>query len=326
MVDTWATVGSCAQIGANVHLAGGVGIGGVLEPANAVPVVIEDDAFIGSRCMIVEGARVGRGAVVGGGDHSESARFPSSTPKPAKKCRGATCRTTAWRCRRIARREFTGGEFYLPCVLIIRRLSEGERHNKVALNDILARPRRRDVSRLDDALRAGRHRLSKSTARRRSRLTSRRYSGGIPILEVERIGDNVVARTTRPSRDACHRRGPSRHGARRRERGGDRRRGVARRGGVRHEGLARGHGGARASMPTPRSVEVTWVFYAREEISRSESGLVEIAELRPELLEGDVAILCEPTDGVVEAGCQGTLRVSVEMTGRARTRRGPTRG
>ncbi|MDE3107328.1 MAG: 2,3,4,5-tetrahydropyridine-2,6-dicarboxylate N-succinyltransferase, partial [Acidobacteriota bacterium] len=67
MVDTWATVGSCAQIGANVHLAGGVGIGGVLEPANAVPVVIEDDAFIGSRCMVVEGARVGRGSVLGAG-------------------------------------------------------------------------------------------------------------------------------------------------------------------------------------------------------------------------------------------------------------------
>jgi len=67
MVDTWATVGSCAQIGANVHLAGGVGIGGVLEPANAVPVVIEDGAFIGSRCMVVEGARVGKGSVLGAG-------------------------------------------------------------------------------------------------------------------------------------------------------------------------------------------------------------------------------------------------------------------
>jgi 2,3,4,5-tetrahydropyridine-2,6-dicarboxylate N-succinyltransferase len=67
MVDTWATVGSCAQIGANVHLSGGVGIGGVLEPANALPVVIEDDAFIGSRCMVVEGARVGRGSVLGVG-------------------------------------------------------------------------------------------------------------------------------------------------------------------------------------------------------------------------------------------------------------------
>src|SRR5215469_11984366 len=65
MVDTWATVGSCAQIGKNVHLSGGVGIGGVLEPPNAVPVVVEDEAFIGSRSMIVEGARVRTGAVVG---------------------------------------------------------------------------------------------------------------------------------------------------------------------------------------------------------------------------------------------------------------------
>ncbi|MBY5162350.1 2,3,4,5-tetrahydropyridine-2,6-dicarboxylate N-succinyltransferase [Nitriliruptoria bacterium AS10] len=65
MVDTWATVGSCAQVGSNVHLSGGVGIGGVLEPAGATPVIIEDDCFIGSRSIIVEGVRVGRGAVVG---------------------------------------------------------------------------------------------------------------------------------------------------------------------------------------------------------------------------------------------------------------------
>ncbi|HVB27514.1 MAG TPA: 2,3,4,5-tetrahydropyridine-2,6-dicarboxylate N-succinyltransferase, partial [Mycobacteriales bacterium] len=67
MVDTWATVGSCAQIGERVHLSGGVGIGGVLEPPNAVPVVIEDDALVGSRSMITQGARVGRGAVLGEG-------------------------------------------------------------------------------------------------------------------------------------------------------------------------------------------------------------------------------------------------------------------
>src|SRR3954467_5587188 len=67
MIDTWATVGSCAQIGMNVHLSGGVGSGGVLGPPNAVPVVIEDEALIGSRSMIVEGARVGKGAVVGAG-------------------------------------------------------------------------------------------------------------------------------------------------------------------------------------------------------------------------------------------------------------------
>ena len=61
MVDTWATVGSCAQIGADVHLSGGVGIGGVLEPVQAAPVVIEDGAFIGSRCIVVEGVRIERG-------------------------------------------------------------------------------------------------------------------------------------------------------------------------------------------------------------------------------------------------------------------------
>jgi 2,3,4,5-tetrahydropyridine-2-carboxylate N-succinyltransferase len=65
MVDTWATVGSCAQIGKNVHLSGGVGIGGVLEPPQAMPVIIEDDAFIGSRCIIVEGVRIGKQAVLG---------------------------------------------------------------------------------------------------------------------------------------------------------------------------------------------------------------------------------------------------------------------
>jgi 2,3,4,5-tetrahydropyridine-2-carboxylate N-succinyltransferase len=67
MVDTWATVGSAAQIGKNVHLSGGVGIGGVLEPPNAVPVVVEDEAFVGSRCMVVGGARVRRGATLGAG-------------------------------------------------------------------------------------------------------------------------------------------------------------------------------------------------------------------------------------------------------------------
>jgi 2,3,4,5-tetrahydropyridine-2,6-dicarboxylate N-succinyltransferase len=67
LVDTWATVGSCAQIGERVHLSGGVGIGGVLEPLQASPVVVQDDAFIGSRCMLIEGARVGEGAVVGAG-------------------------------------------------------------------------------------------------------------------------------------------------------------------------------------------------------------------------------------------------------------------
>jgi 2,3,4,5-tetrahydropyridine-2-carboxylate N-succinyltransferase len=136
MVDTWATVGSCAQIGANVHLSGGVGIGGVLEPANAVPVVIEDDAFIGSRCMIVEGARVGRGAVLGAG----TILNPSIPVIDAQTGEEVSRGYVPDYCVAVSanrRREFAGGEFYLPCVLIIRRMSEGERHNKIALNDLL---------------------------------------------------------------------------------------------------------------------------------------------------------------------------------------------
>jgi 2,3,4,5-tetrahydropyridine-2,6-dicarboxylate N-succinyltransferase len=136
MVDTWATVGSCAQIGNNVHLAGGVGIGGVLEPANAVPVVIEDDAFIGSRCMVVEGARVGQGSVLGAG----TLLSPSTPVIDAQTGEEVSRGYVPDYCVAISasrRREFPGGEFFLPSVLIIRRMDEGERHNKVALNDIL---------------------------------------------------------------------------------------------------------------------------------------------------------------------------------------------
>jgi 2,3,4,5-tetrahydropyridine-2-carboxylate N-succinyltransferase len=136
MVDTWATVGSCAQVGANVHLSGGVGIGGVLEPANAVPVVIEDDAFIGSRCMVVEGARVGRGSILGAG----TILNPSIPVVDAETGEEVSRGRVPDYCVAVSasrRREFAGGEFFLPCVLIIRRLDEGERHDKVALTTIL---------------------------------------------------------------------------------------------------------------------------------------------------------------------------------------------
>jgi 2,3,4,5-tetrahydropyridine-2-carboxylate N-succinyltransferase len=136
MVDTWATVGSCAQIGANVHLAGGVGIGGVLEPPNAVPVVIEDDAFIGSRCMIVDGARVGRGAVVGAGTNLNPS-IPVIDAETGEEVSRGRVPDYCVAVSASRRREYPGGEYFLPCVLIIKRLSEGERHNKVALNDIL---------------------------------------------------------------------------------------------------------------------------------------------------------------------------------------------
>ena len=136
MVDTWATVGSCAQIGANVHLAGGVGIGGVLEPANAVPVVIEDGAFIGSRCMVVEGARVGKGSVLGAG----TILNPSIPVIDAQTGEEVSRGYVPDYCVAVSaqrRREYHGGEFFLPCVLIIKRLDENERHSKVMLNSVL---------------------------------------------------------------------------------------------------------------------------------------------------------------------------------------------
>jgi 2,3,4,5-tetrahydropyridine-2,6-dicarboxylate N-succinyltransferase len=136
MVDTWATVGSCAQIGKNVHLAGGVGIGGVLEPPNAVPVVVEDEAFIGSRCMVVDGARVRAGAVLGAGtiltrtthviDVETGAELPRGEVPAWSVCVGGT-RT----------RTFPGGEFGMPCVLVLRHLAAGSALDKAGLNDIL---------------------------------------------------------------------------------------------------------------------------------------------------------------------------------------------
>ncbi|HVC15410.1 MAG TPA: 2,3,4,5-tetrahydropyridine-2,6-dicarboxylate N-succinyltransferase [Acidimicrobiales bacterium] len=136
MVDTWATVGSCAQIGARVHLSGGVGIGGVLEPPNATPVVIEDTALVGSRCMITQGARVGRGAVLGEGTilNPSIPVFDAGTGEELG--RGAV---PPWSVAVSAarRREFPGGEFFLPCVLVIKRLEEGERHDKAGLNALL---------------------------------------------------------------------------------------------------------------------------------------------------------------------------------------------
>jgi 2,3,4,5-tetrahydropyridine-2-carboxylate N-succinyltransferase len=136
MVDTWATVGSCAQIGAGVHLSGGVGIGGVLEPPNAVPVVIGDDCLIGSRCIVAEGARIGDGVVLGAG-----AVLTGSIPVIDAETGDELSRgeVPPW-CVAVQAnraRDFEGGRFGLPCVLVIRRLDPGERHDKSALNDIL---------------------------------------------------------------------------------------------------------------------------------------------------------------------------------------------
>ncbi|MGP4023917.1 2,3,4,5-tetrahydropyridine-2,6-dicarboxylate N-succinyltransferase [Actinomadura sp. 3N407] len=136
MVDTWATVGSCAQVGRNVHLSGGVGIGGVLEPPNAKPVIIEDEAMIGSRSMIVEGARVGKGAVVGSGTNLSASMPVIDVETGEEISRG---RIPDW-CVAVGgtrSKEFKGGTFGLPAVLILKRLEEGQRHDKASLNDIL---------------------------------------------------------------------------------------------------------------------------------------------------------------------------------------------
>jgi 2,3,4,5-tetrahydropyridine-2,6-dicarboxylate N-succinyltransferase len=136
MVDTWATVGSCAQVGRNVHLAGGVGIGGVLEPPNAVPVVIEDGAFLFSRCVVVEGARVRTGAVLGAGTVLTKTTHVIDVQTGAELARGEV---PAWSvCVGGTRtRSFPGGEFGMPCVLVLRRLPEGGGHDRAALNEIL---------------------------------------------------------------------------------------------------------------------------------------------------------------------------------------------
>jgi 2,3,4,5-tetrahydropyridine-2,6-dicarboxylate N-succinyltransferase len=136
MVDTWATVGSCAQIGKNVHLAGGVGIGGVLEPPNAVPVVIEDEAFIGSRSMVVMGARVRAGAVLGAGTILTPTTHVIDVESGEELPRGEA---PAWSvCVSGTRnRKFAGGEFGMQCVLVLKRLAAGDRHDKAALNDVL---------------------------------------------------------------------------------------------------------------------------------------------------------------------------------------------
>ncbi len=136
MVDTWATVGSCAQIGKHVHLSGGVGIGGVLEPAQAQPVIIEDGAFVGSRCIVVEGVRVGREAVLGAGVvltastpivdvRGESPKITKGYVEPRSVVIPGTMPKT-----------FPAGEFGTPCALVIGARSE-ETDRKVSLNAAL---------------------------------------------------------------------------------------------------------------------------------------------------------------------------------------------
>jgi 2,3,4,5-tetrahydropyridine-2-carboxylate N-succinyltransferase len=136
MVDTWATVGSCAQIGADVHLAGGVGIGGVLEPVNARPVIVEDGAFLGSRCIVTEGVVIGEGAVLG-----PNVVLTASVPvidvtgeEPVEHRGYVPPRSVVLPGTRP--REFPAGTYNLACALIVGRRKEST-DLKVSLNEAL---------------------------------------------------------------------------------------------------------------------------------------------------------------------------------------------
>ncbi len=136
MVDTWATVGSCAQIGKHVHLSGGVGIGGVLEPVQAAPVIIEDNCFVGSRCIVVEGVRVGKEAVLGANvvltmstkiidiTGPEPIEYKGYVPERAVVIPGSYTK------------QFPAGEFQVPCALIIGK-RKASTDLKTSLNDAL---------------------------------------------------------------------------------------------------------------------------------------------------------------------------------------------
>jgi 2,3,4,5-tetrahydropyridine-2-carboxylate N-succinyltransferase len=136
MVDTWATVGSCAQIGKNVHLSGGVGIGGVLEPPQAAPTIIEDNCFIGSRCIVVEGVRIEREAVLGANVVlTQSTRIIDVTgAEPVVHKGRVPARSVV--IPGSYTKSFPAGEYQVACALIIGNRKEST-DKKVSLNDAL---------------------------------------------------------------------------------------------------------------------------------------------------------------------------------------------
>ena len=136
MVDTWATVGSCAQIGKNVHLSGGVGIGGVLEPIQAAPVIIEDDAFIGSRCIVVEGVRVEKEAVLGANVVlTASTKIIDVTGEEPVEHKGLVPSRSVV-IPGTYPKKFPSGDYGVPCALIIGKRKEST-DKKTSLNNAL---------------------------------------------------------------------------------------------------------------------------------------------------------------------------------------------
>ncbi|GAC1578022.1 MAG: 2,3,4,5-tetrahydropyridine-2,6-dicarboxylate N-succinyltransferase [Polyangiales bacterium] len=136
MVDTWATVGSCAQIGKDVHLAGGVGIGGVLEPPSARPVIIEDGAFVGSRAVIVEGVRVGRAAVIGAGVVLTASTVILDVRGGSPISHRGSIPARAVVIPGVRNKRFPAGEYGVPCALIVGERS-ATTDQKVSLNAAL---------------------------------------------------------------------------------------------------------------------------------------------------------------------------------------------
>ncbi|MDB4649994.1 2,3,4,5-tetrahydropyridine-2,6-dicarboxylate N-succinyltransferase [Crocinitomicaceae bacterium] len=136
MVDTWATVGSCAQIGKDVHLSGGVGIGGVLEPLQAAPVIIEDGAFIGSRCIVVEGVHIGKEAVLGANVVlTKSTKIIDVTGSEPKEIRGYVPERSVVIPGSYTKK-FPAGDYQVPCALIIGQ-RKASTDLKTSLNDAL---------------------------------------------------------------------------------------------------------------------------------------------------------------------------------------------
>ncbi len=136
MVDTWATVGSCAQIGADVHLSGGVGVGGVLEPLQASPVIVEDGAFIGSRCILVEGVRVGAEAVLGANVVLTASTKIIDVTGPAPVERKGYVPPRSVVIPGSLPKQFAAGTYHVPCALIIGQRSEST-DRKTSLNAAL---------------------------------------------------------------------------------------------------------------------------------------------------------------------------------------------
>ena len=201
MVDTWATVASCAQIGKRVHLSGGVGIGGVLEPPQAVPVVVEDDCFIGSRCMIVDGARVRQGAKLGAG-----VILTSSTPvidsQTGEEVARGDIPERAVVVQGIRNKEFPGGTFGLPCALdpALPRRGRGARQAHSSTRSCASTASSPDGPAMTDLLALTEAALRDPVGERhrsaRSRITSKRGCASARAgLEIDRVANNVIART-----------------------------------------------------------------------------------------------------------------------------------